>query len=164
GRSAGYSLEVAPRYGSFDSAVTFSCSGLPRGCKATFSPATVTPGAVSGSTDLTVTTTSRSGAMGAATTRADGFIPPALGMALILALFAALAAPAFFRRTSAGKPRLRRLATAVTILLIIWLAGCGAGGNGGSENQGTPAGTYQLLVQAYSGSLTVMTYLTLVIQ
>jgi hypothetical protein len=158
------SVSVHPRNGPFDSAVAFSCSGLPRGCTASFSPATLIPGANGGSTVLTIVTTARSSSAAAAVVGPGSLIPPATGMILVLALFGALAAPTLLRRTTPSRPALRRLATALLIVLVVWLAACGAGGGGGSHNQGTPAGTYQLLLQGYSGSLTSMIYLTLTIQ
>jgi hypothetical protein len=165
GQTVSCAVQATPRNGPFDSAISFSCSGLPRGCTASFSPATVTPGASSATTSLTITTTARSGSLTSAGVRSDGFVPPALGLILVvLIFFAALAAPAIFRRPDRVRPGLRRLETAVLILLMVWLAACGAGGNGGPAKQGTPAGTYQLLIQGYSRSLTFMSYLTLVVQ
>ncbi len=164
GQPVSCGVQVGVRNGSFDSAISFGCSGLPRGCTASFSPATLTPGHFGGSTTLTIVTTSRNSSMGAAGLGTAGFVPPALAMVIILSLLSALAVPAFFRGTALGIRIRRRLATAILILLMVWLAGCGAGGNGGSADQGTPAGVYQLLIQAYSGSLTQMTYLTLAVQ
>jgi hypothetical protein len=54
GQSATYTVNLTPQYGSFDSAVTFSCTGLPNKCAATFSPASLTPGASAASTTLTL--------------------------------------------------------------------------------------------------------------
>ena len=164
GQSVSGNVLVLPENGSFDSPVSFSCSGLPRGCTASFSPATVTPGVHSASSKLTIVTTARSSSAAAAVVGPGSLIPPATGMILVLALFGALAAPTLLRRITPSRPGLRRLATALLIVLIVWLAACGAGGGGGAHNQGTPAGTYQLLLQGYSGSLSSMTYLTLTVQ
>jgi hypothetical protein len=89
-------------------------------------------------------------------------VPPALGLILLLALIMARMIPALFRTPIPLGPAPRRLATVLLILLIFWLAACGAGG--GSHNQGTPAGTYQLAIQGRSGSFTSTTSLTLIIQ
>ena len=160
GATAAYSLHVTPRYGSFDSAVSFSCTGLPHGCTASFSPATVTPGASAATTTLTLSTKARQGSTGATTVRPTPPIPPALALVLFMVVIAGWAA---FAGAASRRPS-RGLAAAALILLTIWLAGCGAGGNGGSQDSGTPAGTYEIGVQAISGSLTVHGTVTLVVQ
>jgi len=72
GQSATYGITVTPQYGSFDSAITFSASGLPRGCAASFMPASVTPGDSVASTTLTITTKVRTQATAASAEGAGG--------------------------------------------------------------------------------------------
>jgi len=57
GASVTYQLAVAPLVGTnpFNSAVTFTVSGLPAGATASFAPASVTPGASTASSVMTVT-------------------------------------------------------------------------------------------------------------
>jgi hypothetical protein len=162
GQSVSCRVQATPRNGPFDSAISFSCSGLPRGCLATFSPATLTPGASPASTTLTVVTTSRASALAAGSVGPGQYVPPALGLMLLLGLIIPRMIPVLCRRSIPLGPAHRRLATVVLILLTVWLAACGAGG--GSDNQGTPAGTYQLAIQGRSGSFTSTTSLTLTIQ
>jgi len=54
GASADLTVSVAPQSGSFNSAVTLSCSGLPSNLKCSFSPAILTPGASTANSILTV--------------------------------------------------------------------------------------------------------------
>jgi hypothetical protein len=150
---------VTPDNGSFDATVSFSCTNLPRGCTASFSPQTVTPGAAVVTTTLTVKTTARGTAMAGLAAGSSRFIPPALGLVLLLSAFIS----ATLGRKSAALARARRrLATAALILLMVWIAGCSAGG-GGSQDNGTPAGTYYLSVHAISGTLDALTQVTLVV-
>jgi hypothetical protein len=51
-------ITVSAVGGSFNNAVGLGCSGLPRGAVCSFSPASVTPGATSSSSTLTITTQS----------------------------------------------------------------------------------------------------------
>lgn len=159
GQSATATVQVTPENGSFDATVSFSCTNLPRGCTASFSPQTVTPGAAVVTTTLTVKTTARGTAMAGLAAGSSRFIPPALGLVLLLSAFIS----ATLGRKSAALARARRrLATAALILLMVWIAGCSAGG-GGSQDNGTPAGTYYLSVHAISGTLDALTQVTLVV-
>jgi hypothetical protein len=56
GASAPLSLSVAGVSGSFNSAVNLACSGLPAGMSCAFAPSSVTPGAASASSVLTINT------------------------------------------------------------------------------------------------------------
>lgn len=62
GQSGSISTSVTPLNG-FDSAVSFSCSGLPPGASCSFSPATVTPSGASVSTTVTIATSATSAAV-----------------------------------------------------------------------------------------------------
>ena len=153
GRSAGYSLELTPRYGSFDAAVTFSCTGLPHGCTASFSPATLTPGATTATVTLTLATTAPGSSAGTTAFGPTHPVPPSSGLLLLAAVVAAPWSSSVKWRSA--RPGRRRAAAAALILLTFWLAGCGAGGNVDTPDQGTPPGTYQVGIEATSGSLTV---------
>jgi hypothetical protein len=159
GQSASTTVEVAPDHGSFDGPVAFNCTGMPSGCTASFSPQTVTPGAAAATSTLTLKTTARSGGATALTAGTSGLLPPAFGLGLLLAALGA----ARFGRSAAGLARAgRRLAVIALILIAVWIAACSPSG-GGSETQGTPAGTYYLTVHATSGTLDALTQLTLVV-
>ena len=162
GQSATCAVEVTPRYGAFTSAVSFSATGLPRGCTATFSPSTVTPGDAAASTTLTLATRARQSSGAAAAIRPAGPIPPALGL-----LFLAAAALVWILSRDValrGSAARRRLATAALVLLVIGMAGCGAGGTNDPQDLGTPAGTYGVIVHATSGGLSAETPVTLVVR
>jgi hypothetical protein len=163
GQSATYTVSLTPRYGSFDSAVTFSCTGLPSKCTATFAPASVTPGGAAATSTLTLATRSSASTMAAALSGTAAILPPALGLALlVLGLVLAPRLSHVF-----GRRLLKRWAAAGALLaLAILIGGCSSGG-GGDNNPpaytGTPKGTHTITVQAVSGNLTVTTPITLVV-
>jgi len=162
GHSVSRDVVVTPDGGPFDAAVAFMCTGLPRGCTASFSPATVTPGSSAATTTLTLATKARQSTAAAAVTGTGGLIPPA---ALGLILFAAaLASRAFSRRTALRCPARRRLAAAALALLLIGTVGCSTGGGGDAQDTGTPAGTYQIGIEAKSGSLSATTSVNLIVR
>ncbi|MGD1106386.1 MAG: chitobiase/beta-hexosaminidase C-terminal domain-containing protein [Terracidiphilus sp.] len=80
GQSGTTGVSVTPLNG-FNSAVSFSCSGLPSGASCAFSPATVTPSGDATSTMLTVTT---SATTTAALQRNSRPLFPAAALALVL--------------------------------------------------------------------------------
>jgi len=163
GGSATYTIQVTPRFGSFDSAVSLTATALPGGCTASFSQSSVTPGASPAATTLTLRTTSRAAAATGATFGSAGPIPTA---AALLFLVSARLLWARFRRPVPTRLSWRRLtAAAVLICVAILIGGCSAGGGGGDKpSPATPAGTYQIQVRAASGSLSVSTSVTLVVQ
>jgi hypothetical protein len=67
-----------------------------------------------------------------------------------------------------GKPRKRsagRIVRFSPLVLLILLCGCGSGSGGTSTNMnGTPAGTYALMVKATSGTVSQSLPLTLTVQ
>ena len=161
GQSAAYAIQLTPQFGSFDSSVSFSCTGLPRGCTASISPASMIPGAAVAATALTLATKSSQGSASSAMAASAGFVPPASGLLfIVLAPFLW----ARFRKSISGRPFRCRLAAGALVFLIGLLAGCSAGGDGGNPpTSGTPPGTYQITVRGESGSLTVSTTVTLVV-
>jgi hypothetical protein len=161
GSSAVYAVGVTPQFGSFDSTVSLSCTGLPRGCTYLFSPASVTPGANQASTVLTLKTTARKDSGGGAALAASALIPPVMGL-FILAF--AVGWLCYFLGRIHAKP-FKRWATAVILIgVTILIAGCSAGGGNPPLADGTPAGTFQITVQAASGSLVMTTPVTLVVR
>lgn len=125
-------ISVTPLLG-FNSPVTLSCSGLPKGVTCTFSPATVTP---SGSTAYSTLTINAAGGASSSSAKAMNAVS---GGSLALAL--CLLVPGFRRR---GK----RLG--ILMLLAIALVLCSANGCGGSFHPFSSSVT----VTATSGSLT----------
>ncbi len=161
GQSASYAVLVTPVGPTFDSAVTFACTGLPRGCTASFSPTSVTPGSAAAATALTLKTKANSVLLGGAILGGTG--PGAT--AAILLLFALLALMIVFRVPAPirGKTPRRLLIAAALAFAVIIAVSCG-GGDGGSTDNGTPAGTYTVTVNGTSGSLTASTTVTLVVR
>jgi C1A family cysteine protease len=167
GESATYTIRVAAQSAPYDSEVTLSCPTLPRGVTASFSSMRVTPGVVEATTELTLRTTARqsSGAGAAAASAGGGLLGPGLlGLGLLLLIGAA-----FFARWAARPGVARRsakpwLAAAAALGLVLVIAGCSASDGGGSSNQGTPAGTYQVGVRGSSGSMMISTQVELVVR
>jgi hypothetical protein len=161
GQSATYTVQVTPQYSSFDSAITFSATGLPRGCTASFSPATVTPGANPASSTLTLTTKARTEASTGGVFVATGHVPPALGLLILI--------PAIGLWFRFGRPVPVRLsghwlAAGALICLIVLIGRCSAGDTPTPPPTGTPAGTYQITVRGESGSLKTSTMVTLIVR
>jgi C1A family cysteine protease len=165
GQSTTYTVHVAAQTASFDSAVTLSCPTLPRGVTATFSPASVTPGIVEATSQLTLATkASSSAAAGVTSAAAGGSGPFGLG-ALLLTAATLLLAPYAVRRHWLRAPLRRWLIAGAAISFLIMIAACSAGGGGGgNNNSGTPTGTYQVGIRGASGSLMVSTTVELVVR
>jgi hypothetical protein len=161
GQSATYTIQVMPQYGPFNSSLSFSCTGLPSKCTASFLPTSVTPGANVVTTMLTLTTQAASGSTGGAIFRSTGFVPPALGLLLIiLALFIWDR----FREPVLNKHFRRWLTAGALVCLIVLVVSCSAGGDGNPPITGTPPGTYQVSVRGQSSCLTVSTTVTLIVR
>jgi hypothetical protein len=165
GQSATYTIQLTPQHGSFDSAVTFSCAGLPSKCAASFAPASATPGAAAISTTLTLTTaatSSSTGATGATLFGTTGFGPPIAGLFAIAVILLLTSAA---RRHVSWRLSRRRLAACALVCLIIVIGSCSSGGddNNPPPYTGTPKGTHTISVQATSGNMTVPTSITLVV-
>jgi hypothetical protein len=164
GQSATYTIQLTPQYGSFDSAVSFSCVGAPSKCTATFSPTSLTPGAAAATTTLTLTTaaSSSAGSSAGSLVGTTGFGPPFAGlftMAVILLLTRTA------RKPMTGRLSRRRLAACALVVLVVLVIGSCSAGGGGDDNTytGTPKGTHTISVQATSGNMTVPTSVTLVV-
>jgi len=153
GQTGTYSISLAPVGGRFDSSVQLSCSGLPSNGVCTFSPASVIPGDVPATTNLTV-----SFVTGVASRRQPQwpfyatFALPFVGVVLIQRC----------RKTR------QLLALAVLgALLVITQPGCGGGAGqadtttGGQTGQST---TYSIVVIGTSGSIQRSTTVELTVE
>jgi hypothetical protein len=158
GQSAAYTVQVTLQYGSLDSAVSFVCEGLPRDCTASFSPASVTPGANPASTTLTLKTTARAEA---ATGGTFATSTPILAALIFLAFVPAMGLWFRFRRPVPVRLLSRWLAAAALICVIGLIASCSAGGD--NNPPGTPAGNYQITIQGESGSVQTSTSVSLIV-
>jgi N-acetylneuraminic acid mutarotase len=142
-------LTVTPQYG-FNSAVSFSCFGLPAGASCSFSPATVTPSGSSATTQLTIAVSGQSSA----------FQPesrPFLPVAALAALFGL-----FGWKRRRGLQFMALLAMAFVGLGLISACG-GGGGAGGGGGSVTPPVTSTVTVIATSGSLSQGTAISLTV-
>ena len=160
GQSATFTIQLTPQYGPFDSPVTFSCTGLPSKCTASFSPASVTPGASSVTTTLTLTTKAASSSAGATLFRATGLGLPTLGL---LAIGLTMLLGNVIRKRVPWRLNRRWLAACALICLVILIGSCSSGGDDNPLYTGTPKGTHQISVQGTSGNMTIPTVVTLVV-
>jgi hypothetical protein len=160
GSSAAFTVQLAPRYGSFDAAVSLRATGLPRGCTASFSPSTVTPGSGAATSTLTLATTARKSSGAGTSAGRGGLLPPGATLLLAFAtLFALVGARLRAPRRRLG-PGLAAAGLLVALMLVA--AGCSAGGGGGTD-EGTPAGTYEITIQGTCGGLEIRDTISLVV-
>ncbi len=163
GSPANFSVTVSPQLGAYSGPITFSCSNLPTGAHCSFSPSSLTPGANSATTTLTISTTSR--AVG--TPWPFGRMPfmPLLlwvvGLALFTAMFVVFPRPAWRR----PRPLILGVVAGLLAAGLLLSASCG-GGSAPSPPppSGTPAGTYQVSVTGANGTLTHSASATIVVQ
>jgi Beta-propeller repeat/Viral BACON domain len=157
GSSAVYNLSVTGS--GFSGSVSFACFGAPTAATCSVSP---NPMSVSGSEPapftVTIATTARTTVAG--TMAAPGGFPWSgwetsafLGLGVFILMI--------------GAPRRRRLAFATLVLCVGGLAGCGGGRHSTTTTpttQGTPAGTYTVVLTATSGSISHTKNLTLTVR
>jgi N-acetylneuraminic acid mutarotase len=139
GQSSTTAISITPANG-FNSAVTFSCSGLPSGASCSFSPATVTPAGTAATTTLTLTAATKTAVLD----RKPGPLFPGSVLAVALCSF--------------GWKRRRHLQIflllAVGVIGVGMLNGCGGGGSAsGAGGSGSQPVTSTITVTAMSGSL-----------
>jgi hypothetical protein len=146
GGVATYTISATSVNGAFNSAVTMSVTGLPVGATASFAPPTITPGASSGTSVLTVHVAPLS-----AHVQTDQKLWFA---GLLLLLIPAL------RRRSRSLPRLATMAVWAMISLgaVMGITGCGGGFFGQAPQ------TYTLTITGTSGTTTHSTTTTLQVQ
>jgi sugar lactone lactonase YvrE len=157
GQSASFTFTVTPG-GGFNSAVTFSCSGLPALSTCTFSPTSVTPNGSPVPITLSVKTTGPNAAL--RTPQLPGRQKPLLALWFLsgpgmLALLTAMAgrrkrhpgyaavAPARFAARSTG------LLMLVIVIITAGALGCGGGSSAPPQ---TPPGATTITVTASTGS------------
>jgi hypothetical protein len=148
GRSGSLTVTMTDLDG-FTGNVSFSCSGLPSESKCQFSPASLSS---TGSTNLTITTTAKTGALQQLRHKDRWTLALALSGALIPGIFVF------------GIPvNKRRRNLLLTIVLGILCVSCGGGGGSSMPpppppNPGTPQGIYIVTLIASSGSTTHSVY------
>jgi hypothetical protein len=151
GKTAAYTVAVAPTTNTFLSNVSFTCSGLPALSSCTFNPAQVASGSGNSVVALSIATT------------APG--PPS-SAALLLGAFPLAALVGLWRPRRARERR--RALSSLILALVLALYGCGGGlqGNGSisaSGSPGTPKGSYNVTITATSGSVSHSTAVNLTV-
>ncbi len=153
GASASYQLTATAAQGTkFASAISLSCSGLPSEASCSFTPSSVSTGSTTQNVTLTIVTTPASSPAHASLGRAGGITLAAFSLLSLLVL-----------------PRRRwRLWMVLLAAVCLGIPGCGGGGGtngGGNNNQGTPAGSYTVVVTAAQSTVYQTTRsLTLTVQ
>lgn len=157
GQSASTTLTVTPANG-FDSAVSFSCSGLPGGAACSFSPVTVTPTSGPVTTQLTISTVT-TGTYGAAFKPFAAFrgtrgSPLRLALAGLVFMLLYFLKRASERGKSANRVR-RWIGIAAATGLLVAAAGCGSSKSTTptGTGTGTPTGAATVMVNATSGTM-----------
>ncbi|WP_058185964.1 DUF7948 domain-containing protein [Terracidiphilus gabretensis] len=156
-------ITVTPANG-FDTATTFSCSGLPAYSSCAFSPTSVTPNGKAAPTTLTIATNvaSASAALDSGVTRRrlHRFAAAGSGGAILALLFW----PSALRRKQ-RQAWLRMLGVVMFSLLALHtLTGCGGSSkSSGGSGSVTPSGTSTVTITATAGSLTHTTAFTLTV-
>ncbi len=135
GVAAPYTLTLAPTSGNgpANASIAFTCSDLPPLSTCSFAPATLALGTASGQTTLSINTT-------AAVASAQPVQSHAPLYAYLLPV-AALAMVGLGARRRKGI----LLPLVITVFLLVFLQGCGGGGNKGGT-PGTPTGTYSVII------------------
>jgi FtsP/CotA-like multicopper oxidase with cupredoxin domain len=154
GKSGTSTITLTPQNG-FNTAVTFSCTGLPLQSQCSFSPQTVTPdGTNAASTTLTITTTASTASLQEPAPFSHqpllAFLFPGIGITLGLTLRSRKRLSNGFRHFG-------------TLLLVLSFAGllnaCGGSKvNTGTGNTGTPTGTSTITITATTSGSTPTTH------
>ena len=158
GGSASYGVTLSPLGGRFNSAVSLSCSSLPKGSTCNFSQSSVTLGINSAQSNLTISTTA---ATSASLNERIHWPAPFAGLGLICTIF--IPCNSFFARFRGRRHRALAVA-GVLILTISLLWSCGGGSTAIVPPAGTPSGNYTITVSGAAGSLAHSQQVTLVVQ
>jgi hypothetical protein len=139
-RQSGTTTLTATPFNGFNQSLSYSCSGLPSGATCSFTAASAT-------TETLTITTSPSAKL----QRRSGQSDPLLFAMLVPGLFGLLVLPAGNCKGSLHAIRLLTVVTIVTCSVLL-MAGCG-GGTSTSRNQGTPTGSFSVVVTAATGGI-----------
>lgn len=159
GGTATYQLSIAPVGGSFSSAISFTCAGVPAFASCSVSPTSVTPN--SGTASITVSLKT-SGATAQVLTPTSSFASTLAGIWLM---------PGLGALGLCLSPQQRRKRSALVLLLVMLLAlvllavGCGSSNSHPAPaGNSTPSGNYTLLVIGSSGSVQHFSSLTVTVR
>ena len=140
--SGPYNLTIQPVGGSFNGAITLSCSGLPAYSQCAFNPSTpITPGTSAVNVVLTISTMATTGALGSRPQSSFIYV-------------ASLGLPGFLLVCGMGSRRRNGMMAMLFLVLMVLVlmpacSGVSSGGGGGGH-QGTPPGTYNIKVTGTS--------------
>jgi len=164
GQSAVYNLSVLSQ-GSFSSPITFACSNLPQYAQCKFSPSSVTGGAGTRTTTLTITTGGNESALWAPPTRPESGWPISAGL-VAAALLGMIALVSAFTLVGDCKSRRRLVVPLAAAFALLAVIGCGS--THSQQPDSTPAGTSRVTVQASAqtatGTTTSSANVTLAVQ
>jgi hypothetical protein len=158
GQAAMYTINASGVGGNFPGAVTFSASGLPQATTAGFVPPSVSPGAGTLPTTMSLTTTVRTGEVPPISRKLPHGPQPL--MLWTLAALMVLTSLLVISRTS----RTRRPATIGLAALLFLIVGGSTACNAPKKATGTPAGTYTVMVTGTSGGVSHTINVTLTVQ
>jgi len=158
GGSASYGVTLSPLGGTFNSAVSLSCSSLPKGSTCNFSQSSVTPGTNSAPSKLTISTTA---ATTASLNERIHWPAPVAGLGMICTIF--IPCCSFFA-CFRGRRHSAWAVTGVLILTLSVLWSCGGGSTAIVPPVGTPPGNYTITVSGAAGSLLHSHQVTLVVK
>lgn len=157
GQSATLTITATPQSGAFNNSIALSCTGLPSSLSCSFSPVTITPGASSASSTLTISAASVVGMQSerrGQTLYATFFLPIGItGFAFIASLR---------RRGSHGRYLLR--CAALFFVLGISLVAISCGGVGATTQGATTPSTYSITVNGSSTPMQLSTTVTVTVQ
>jgi hypothetical protein len=161
GSAASYTLTVSPLGGSFTSAINLTCGGLPAQTSCSLSPNSVTPGANTSASTLSITTTAST---------ALAFPPRPLGATPVYAVWIQLQATGLLGimlivpKAATRKQRVLILLALLMIALIFMTACAGGTGIAPVTQTGTAPGSYSITVTGTSGNLQHSLPVTLIVQ
>ncbi len=164
GATATYPISIGAVGGTFSSAVTLACAGVPAFSTCAANPTSVTPGSGSAAVTVTIKTTGTTAQLsfpGAKrpTMMAWGKLTACLGLFGIFGMFI----------VGAGSARKHATILLLLVLIVgvIFWAGCGTSHTTAPPpptGNSTPPGTYTVLVIGTSGSVQHFTSFTLIVQ
>jgi hypothetical protein len=155
GQSATLTITATPQSGAFNDAIALSCAGLPNSLSCSFSPATITPGANSAVSTLTITAAS---VVGMQSERSGN---PLFATFLLPFGIAGFMSIVTHGRRLQGRCLLRRVALLCAIGISLAAVSCG----GGSSTQAAPtSSTYTVTVNGSSTPVQLSTTVTVTVQ
>jgi hypothetical protein len=157
GQSAALTVTATPQSGAFNNAITLSCAGLPSSLSCSFSPVTITPGASSAVSTLTI---SAAPVVGAQSERSGNPLFATFLLPFGIAGFVSVAT--LGRRASQCRYLLRHLALLCAVGISVVAISCGGAG---SATHAVPApNTYSVTIAGSSTPMQLSTTVTVTVQ